>query len=262
MTSDESLRIHSSGNAPNLRTFVKINLVRPVQLLFTEPIVLVATVMSSVAWALIYLFTQAIPITYTGFGFSETSSSLAFIPLAIGLLFGFIPRLLDQRILRSHIAKKQPLSPEDKLSGLVLGAPALAIGFWWLAWTTPPRVNNLHWIVSMLGLVPIGFATNEFACVLSGYLADSYTIYSASAFAALAFVRAICAGTFPLFGAQMYEGLGPNVASSVVAGVATCFCLCPFLFVRYGKRIRKSSSFARYSLEVHAQTSIDDDLLE
>lgn len=155
-----------------------------------------------------------------------------------------------------------PLNPEDKLFGFFFAAPALAGGLWWVAWTIPPHVTNLHWSVSMLGLIPVGFATNEFACTLSGYLADSYTVYASSAFAALAFLRAIVAGCLPLFGRKMYEGLGSNEAGSIVAGVAVLFCICPPVLKIYGKRIRQRSKFASYSMEVYRDTRIEFEHVE
>ena len=155
-----------------------------------------------------------------------------------------------------------PLHPENKLAGFAFAAPSLAVGLWWFAWTIPPAIVDVHWAVSMIGLVFVGFATNEFACTLSGYLADSYTIYSSSGFAALAFLRALLAGTFPLFAYPMYEVLDANKASTVLAAVATVFCVSPFLFIKYGMRIRQRSRFARYSLRGHSETQIQNDNLE
>ena len=57
----------------------------------------------------------------------------------------------------------------------------------------------------------------------------------------------------------MYAGLGSNVASSILATVATVFCICPVVFLKYGKRIREASQFARYSLAVYRDNRLEDD---
>jgi hypothetical protein len=78
---------------------------------------------------------------------------------------------------------------------------------------------------------------------------DSYTIFSASAFAFLEFVRAVVCGSLPLFANQMYGRVGANKAITVLAALAAAFCGAPVLFLRYGERWREKSAFARYSRE-------------
>jgi hypothetical protein len=95
----------------------------------------------------------------------------------------------------------------------------------------------------------VGFATNEFDCALGGYLTDSYTIFSASAYASLAFWRAVVSDTLPLFTNQVYDALGANKATTILAVLATLFCVAPVLFLRYGEVLREKSSFARFSRE-------------
>lgn len=108
----------------------------------------------------------------------------------------------------------------------------------------PPLVLDVHWIVSMIGLVLIGFAANDFAVVLFGYTTDSYTVYAASGVATLSFTRTIVAAIFPLFITQMYTGMGPNLAMTVFAATATAFAFTPFLFLEYGKALRYKSKYA------------------
>lgn len=49
---------------------------------------------------------------------------------------------------------------------------------------------------------------------------------------------------FPLFGIQMYEGLGFQWATGLVAFVTLALMPFPYIFFRYGKRIRAKSRFA------------------
>jgi len=257
-TGNQSFRIQNPDHTPNARAFVNTTLIRPVRLLLTEPIVFAVAIMSAVAFALVYLFGAAAPIVYGSFGLNPQQSSLSFIAFGAGLFLGVPIRLYDQHVFKKRQQQRRTLEPENKLVGFAIAAPALAICLWWFAWTIPPLIH-VHWIVSMLSFVLLGFATNEFDAVLAGYLADSYTIFSASAFAAMAFLRATFSAVFPLFAESLFVNLGANVGGSVLAAIATVFCICPILFICYGERLRKASKFAKYSLTAYSQNRVDAD---
>ncbi|KAK2594942.1 hypothetical protein QQS21_007345 [Conoideocrella luteorostrata] len=243
------LQIENPDHVPDLSYFVRVILFRPLILLFTEPIVFITSVISGTAFALVYLFTEVMPIIYTSYQFSLSAASLAFIPIGIGFTLSLFTRIYDHRRAKQFARRgQQELSPEDKLIGFAISSPCFAIGLWWFAWTIPPACKP-HWIVSMLALVPVGFAINEFDCVLVGYLTDSYTTYASSAFASLSFLRSVLSAVFPLFAHSLYR-LDANVATSILAGIATIFCISPFVMIRYGEKIRGSSRFARLSVEI------------
>ena len=65
---------------------------------------------------------------------------------------------------------------------------------------------------------------------LNAYILDTYSIYSASALAAVVFVRSTMAAAFPLFSPAMFHTLGDQWASSVFAFVALACMPIPFLF--------------------------------
>lgn len=60
----------------------------------------------------------------------------------------------------------------------------------------------------------------------------------------MSFLRAVLSGVFPLFGTQMFEGLGSNFALFVLAGCATGFCGVAVGFGVWGRRVRERSGFA------------------
>jgi hypothetical protein len=254
---NDSLKALNPDSTPDFKTFTRVALFRPIELFFTEPIVFMVATMSAVAFALIYLFTEALPPIYESMGFSSTSSCLPFIAICIGLFSGLFTRIHDHRTIVKYEDQGIPLKPEHKLLGFSIGAPVLAAGLWWFAWTIPPMVTNLHWVVSTIALVFIGYALDEFDSVLAGYLADSYLSYAASGFAALSLIRSSLSAAFPLFASQMFDGLGANVAASILAALATLFCVVPPLFTKYGEQIRGRSKFARYSLQVYQENGVD-----
>jgi hypothetical protein len=73
---------------------------------------------------------------------------------------------------------------------------------------------------------------------------EGYPQYAASALAANALVRCIFAAAFPLFGVQMYEKLGYQWATTLLAFLTVVMLPFPYLFFRFGKKIRGRSRYA------------------
>ncbi|KAK0702278.1 putative MFS multidrug transporter [Lasiosphaeris hirsuta] len=254
----ENLQWFNPDHSPDTKTRFTLVVIQPVKLLATEPIIALVTSISAVSWGMIYLFTESLPDVYQSMsvGFTQTSSSLAFLAFIPGILLSFLPRLWDRRAVSMRLGRGERIEPEDKIAGFAIAAPALAIGLMWFTWTIPPALGGVHWLVPSLALVPVGFAVNEVAYTLSGYLTDAYLLYSASAFCGLAFVRALVSGLMPLLAQQMYPALGANIAGTLVACIATVFCLAPWVFLRYGRTLREKSPFAKHSLESHLRSGI------
>ena len=215
--------------------------------------------MDSVATTLFYLQAESLIIVYTSLGLTRSEASLSLIPVGIGCLLGFLPRFYDSHKLNRLREQGKPLHPEDKLFGFSLGSPILAVALWWFAWTIPPLVHT-HWVVSMLALIPAGFALNDITFTLQGYLADSYTIYAASAFAGGLLARSLLIAVILPFTRRMYTDISANAATSILAGVGTLFCISPYILVRHGMEIRKRSPFAQYSLDTYTQNQVEDDM--
>lgn len=233
--------------------------------------------MGSVTCALFYLQAESIPLVFEAYGWSSAAASLGFVPILLGCLISSLTRFYDHHHLAQIIESGKSVEPEDKLTGFAIAAPLLAggksysyirvqrynpdhcLGLWLFAWTIPP-MTHVHWIVPMIAQFFVGYALNENVYTLTGFLADSYTIYAASGFAGLILARAsTCAVILP-FTRPMYVNLGYNVASSILAAIATVFCIAPFIFISYGKKIRESSKFAKLSLTTYNNNKVEDDM--
>ncbi|KAJ7858272.1 hypothetical protein B0H14DRAFT_2351778, partial [Mycena olivaceomarginata] len=71
---------------------------------------------------------------------------------------------------------------------------------------------------------------------------DSYAIYAASAIAAVPSFRAFAGFGFPLFADEMYARLGDGWGNSILALICLVIgCPAPFVFYRYGARLRSRS---------------------
>jgi hypothetical protein len=136
-------------------------------------------------------------------------------------------------------------TPEDKLLGFFIAAPLQAIAFWWFAWTIPPYAQHLSPFVSMIAIIPMGFALNEFDHVLTSYLIDTYTSVAGSACAPIGFVRAILSAVSPLLGSRMFHDMNKNIAATMIAVVATVYLGVAVAFFYYGKRFREASAWVK-----------------
>lgn len=258
-TGIDSLKALNPDKPPNLRMFLKINVLRPLRLIFTEPIVFSICVMLGTALGIIYLFTEALPHIYEDMGLNKQQSSLPFFAIGFAILLNIPGRIIDHRAANKKDKADHLTSPEYKLKGLTFAAPVLALGLWWFAWTIPPMVEGVHWTASLFSLFAIGYGRNELAIVLAGYVADCYLSYSSGVFAGIGLTRAIMSAMFPLFAPQMFKSLGSNFAVSVLAGAMTVFSVLPFLFRRYGKWLRERSRFAQYSVQVYKENTVESD---
>lgn len=248
-TGFDDLHTVSTGRRITPKVFLTDGVYRPLFFLVTEPLVTCCAILCSIAFALFYAETETLTLVYTSprlspSPFNMTNSSLSFIAVLLGLLLDVIPRFWDQHVYTRAARNATPLKPEAKIGGFAVACPVLAIGLWIFAWTIPPYVTNVHWVVSMIGLVFIGFAANDFAVVLFGYITDSYGPYAASAVSTLSLTRTVVAAVFPLFTTQMYTGLGANLATTVFAAIATVFAFTPLLFLMHGAELRRKSSWA------------------
>ena len=73
---------------------------------------------------------------------------------------------------------------------------------------------------------------------------DTYSLYAASAVSANTFLRSLFASGLPLAARPMFHRMGVGPACSVLGGVACLALPVPFIFMKYGLRLRKMSKFA------------------
>ena len=74
----------------------------------------------------------------------------------------------------------------------------------------------------------------------STYLVDAYTVYAASATAASTVFRSLLGALLPLAGNSMYNAMGVGWGTSLLGFIAVAFIPLPFIFWKFGQRIRES----------------------
>ena len=137
--------------------------------------------------------------------------------------------------------------PEAMMSIVCIAAVLVPVGELWFAWTCYP--TTIHWAISIAAGIPFGFGNGAVFIYAGNYLAYSYGIYAASAMAGNAVMRSLLGGTLPLAGPSMYRALGPNWAGTLLGVLEVLIIPIPFLFYRYGSRIRERSILIRQMRE-------------
>lgn len=73
------------------------------------------------------------------------------------------------------------------------------------------------------------------------YIIFVYLQYAASALGFMTFSRYVISGALSPASVKMYDNLGPHLALTIVAIVATVMAPVPFLLYRYGHQVRAMS---------------------
>ena len=222
---------------------LRIFLLRPLQLLFLEPIVFFISVYMSVLYGLLYMFFIAYPIIYQeGKGYSSSITGLMFIPIAIGVLLSAMCAPLVNKHYLSQCRKYDGKPPaEVRLVPMMVSCWFIPVGLFIFAWTSYPRV---HWLGPAMGGFPVGFGFIFLYNAANNYLVDSYQHQAASALAAKTFLRSFWGASVVLFTIQMYHRLGFQWAGTLLAFIGLACCAIPFVFYFFGARIRRFSRFA------------------
>ncbi|KAI8633004.1 MFS transporter [Xylariaceae sp. FL1651] len=242
-----------AGQPPKTLTQeLSVSFTRPWLLLFREPIVLLASLYISIIYGTLYMLFAGFPIVFqVARGWSQGTSGLAFVGIAIGVCLATLAAGVDNkryvRLCAAAKAEGRAVEPEARLGTAMAGSVVLPIGLFLFAWTTYPSV---HWIVPIIGALFFACGLVMVFISLLSYLVDSYVVYAASVLAANSVLRSLFGTAFPLFTTRIYENLGNQWASSIPAFLALGCLPFPFLFHKYGAQIRSKCKYASEAAKV------------
>ncbi|KAH3680551.1 hypothetical protein WICPIJ_008242 [Wickerhamomyces pijperi] len=248
------LKTDSIPAADKLKFLFSVTLLTPMKLLFVEPIVMVFSIYIAFVFAVLFGFFEAYPIIFRGvYHMSLGNSGFTFLGILVGFILGvlfyvlidryrFFPKNADgtrgRRDANGNIIYD---APETRLILMKVGAVALPPALFWLGWSSK---ENVHWICPVIAGVPFGFGLILifFTCIL--YFSMAYPPLSlASALAANNLFRYILASVFPLFTVQMFTNLHIGWASSVFAFIALAMVPVPWIFEKWGPKLRQISTY-------------------
>ncbi|KAI1849813.1 hypothetical protein JX266_004762 [Neoarthrinium moseri] len=229
---------------------LKVNLMRPFILAFTEPILWFFNLWISLIYGILYLCFVAYPIVFQQYrGWGPGISGLAFVGIGTGTMLVIFGEPLLRKIINAHPKdpKTGKVPPEATARVMIIGAILTPIGQLVFSWTCLPA--TIHWAIPIAFGIPFGAGNTMSFIYGSNYLAGAYGIYAASALAGNAVTRSMFGGTLPLAGPSMYATLTPQWAGTLLGLLEVAMIPIPIIFYKYGERIRAKSPVIRQMRE-------------
>lgn len=211
-------------------------IVRPVKLLIFSPIVLLVSLYTGILFGLIFLLFTTFPGVFQGvYGFSPSTSGLAYLGLGIGMIMGLVLfSILSDKLLGQK--EGTVVKPENRLILMKWIGPISPLGLFMYGWCAEERT---HWIFPIMGTFIVGFGSLFVVIPGQIYLVDSFGAQAAaSALAANLLVRSPFGAFLDLAADPLYDRLGLGWGNSVLGFICLAFTPVPWLFYRYGERMR------------------------
>ena len=227
-------------------------IIRPAQLLVTEPVVTAFTLWDAFAFGLVFLSTQSIPLVFQPLhGFSAYQCGLVQLSLFIGEVIGVFLMLPQNKYYLASASRNRehpglPI-PEARLPWSIPASLfGMAGGLFWYAWTGAP---GYHWSLPAAGLLLVGIGIQIIITTTAFYITDAYGFFAGSALTALAFGECMVSAFVPLAARRMYTHLGMRWAGSVLGFIAIALTAAPVVLWPAGRWIRRKSPFMRAACE-------------
>ncbi|RMY71601.1 hypothetical protein D0863_05070 [Hortaea werneckii] len=230
--------------------------IRPFRMFLTEPIVLVLSLLSGFADALIFMFIQSFVLVYEQWDFGPVAVGLSFLAIGVGYFIAWglwIPAIWRNDRIRKAKPEDERSVYEARLWFLLWTAPCLPIGLIGFAWTIqgPP----VHWIGSMVFSAMVGIANYAIFMATIDYMICAYGPYAASATGGNGWSRNFLAGVLTVPATPFFQNIGRSSGRNLEYACTILFCisfvLVAAVYVIYwkGPVLRRRSPFAQQLAE-------------
>ncbi|EDR04269.1 MFS polyamine transporter [Laccaria bicolor S238N-H82] len=227
-------------------------LIRPFKLFASESIIQLLGLYMAFIYGIFYLFLTTMPAIFANvYHEGPGIQGLHYIALGLGLTVAsqVNARYMDRIYIHFKRKNGNVGEPEFRLPSMVPGTIILPIGLFISGWASQAKV---HWIATDIGIALVGGGMILVFQAMQTYVVDAFTLHAASALAAVSCLRSLAGFGFPLFATPMYNKLGYGKGDTILACVCIALgCPAPFLFWKYGRRIRMSSKYAHKSPPQH-----------
>ncbi|PVH97101.1 MFS general substrate transporter [Periconia macrospinosa] len=246
-TGDDSIISPIELEKTDFGHIVTVVLTRPVRMIVFEPLVLFTCLYLSYAYAIFYIYFQSYPLIFTNiYHFNAGQTGLTFLPIGVGAIISAGLYLSWDFILRRAQEAQKPWSNNEEMRRLPLACiagPFFVISSFWLGWTARPEI---HWAAPCFAGTLFGMGYLCLFMALLNYLVDAYEVFAASAMAAASLSRSSFGAVLPFAAKPMYRAMGIPWASSLLGFFSVALCVVPFVFLRFGDKMRKNSKFCQY----------------
>jgi hypothetical protein len=145
-----------------IKFLLTVTLVRPLNMLLVEPIVLFLSLYTAFAFSVLFAFFAAFPYVFSRppYNFTISQNGLVFLAVAIGVVVAGAGSVLVDRVLyvkqynKAVNAGEVAAAPEHRLYAAMMGSIGLPVGLFWFAWTAH---NGVHWAVPVVAAVPFAW---------------------------------------------------------------------------------------------------------
>ena len=238
-TGNPNIMTEQEKNKLTLREIARTSLIRPITMIMTEPVLDLMCMYIVLIYSMLYAFFFAYPVIFGDlYNYNDGQIGLMFIPILIGAAFSLMVTPIIERQFKRICAQRSP-TPEDRLIAALWGAPFIPIAFFLLGATS---FKHIIWVGPASSGIAFGFGMVLCYYSVNNYIIDSYQKYAASALAAKVFLRSGGGAAFPLFITQMYNRLGLQWASWLLAFIGVGMAFIPYLFYFFGARLRAKLS--------------------
>ena len=217
-------------------------------MLCTEPVAFTFTLWAAFSVGLIYIFTQSVQEVFSKlYGWSVVQAGFVQGAIVIGEILGLAIYTFQRKLYFSSAGRNiedpgQPI-PEARLYCAVPASFFGTVGGMLVySWTS---YQWLPWYAPTIGLAMVGCSLTLVITAMSEYTTDCYSAYAGSVIAIMACGENVLSGLLPLAQSSMYETLGFQWASSLLALLAFLVAFVPVILIVWGHRIRQRSPFMR-----------------
>ncbi len=216
--------------------------------------------------AILYASLESIAFEYNqNRGWGPVVSQLPFLALLVGCLVAAGGNIYNNIYYGKRLAANRfkPV-PEARLPPMMYGGFAFSGGLflfgcklaplvsWGTVETNKPLLgtSSAHVSSPWPSIAGVFFVGVGFTAIFQSslqYLVDTFTRYSPSAIATNTLVRSLAAGAFPLFVWPMYREIGIDWGSTIFGLVSVLLLPAPFLFFKWGPRIRARGVLSKLS---------------
>ncbi|KAJ5671916.1 Major facilitator superfamily domain general substrate transporter [Penicillium longicatenatum] len=234
-TGNPNIITEQEKTKPSLNDIIRTNLIRPITMIMTEPVLDLMCFYVVLIYSMLYAFFFAYPVIFGKlYAYNDGQIGLMFIPILIGAGFALLVTPIFEKDFRRICAQRLP-TPEDRLKAAMWGAPFIPIAFFILGGTS---YKHIIWVGPASSGLAFGFGMVLCYYGVNAYIIDSYQKYAASALAAKVFLRSGGGAAFPLFITQMYDRLGLQWASWLLAFIGIGMVFIPYVFFFFGAQLR------------------------
>ncbi|KAI1858546.1 uncharacterized protein JN550_012593 [Neoarthrinium moseri] len=217
-------------------------LMRAFTLTLFEPVVLLMNLYAGLLYGVLFIWFESFPLVFGNiYHFTTQQQGLVFLAILVFTLISLPVYMLWMKWSLVPKMGTKAFKPELMLLPTFVGCWSLPLCLFWFGWTSR---SSIHWIVPVIGSGTFAIGVVTLFNTLYTYLGMIYPKYAASIFAGAALFRALFGATFPLFAQVLFDNLGVGPGNSLLGGISVLFIPVPFVFYKFGERIRRHSKHA------------------